>query len=121
MCQREGNAETPIGVRVFVFFLYKNFAEKNGLTYFETDNERSMVEFGFWRGMISLETFRAFEEHCLHLPDELHPEKNNNTKESNDNFYPRNVSHKCNEIRNVIRNNLWGSDIYGIYRLCPKG
>ena len=93
----------------------------NGLTDFETDNERSMVEFGFWRGMISLETFRAFEEHCLHLPDELHPEKNNNTKESNDNFYPRNVTHKCNEIRNIIRNNLWGSDIYGIYRLCPKG
>ena len=70
-----------------------------------------MAEFGFWHGMISLETFRAFEEHCLHLPDELHPEKNNNTKESNDNFYPRNVTHKCNEIRNVIRNIL--EIIYG--------
>ena len=91
----------------------------NGLTDFDTDVERSMVEFGFWHGMISLETFRLFEEHCLHKPDELNPE--NNTKESNDNFYPRNVTHRCNEIRNEIRNNLDGSDIYGIYRICPKG
>ena len=27
---------------------------------------------------------------------------------------------RCNEIRREIRNNLDGSDIYGIYRLCPK-
>ena len=92
----------------------------NGLTDFDTDVERSMVEFGFWHGMISFETYNLFEQHCLHKDDELHPEKNN-TKESNDGFFPRNVTHRCNEIRNEIKNNLDGSDIYGIYRICPKG
>ena len=29
MCQREGNAETAISVRVFVFFLYKIYGGKN--------------------------------------------------------------------------------------------
>ena len=32
----------------------------NGLTDFDTDVERSMVEFGFWHGMISIETFNLF-------------------------------------------------------------
>ena len=26
----------------------------------------------------------------------------------------------CNEIREVIRENLGGNDMYGIYRLCPQ-
>jgi hypothetical protein len=77
-----------------------------------------MVEFGFWHGMVSFETFNLFKKHCSHKPDELHPEETN--KESNDDFYPRNVTHRCNEIRNEIRENLGGSDIYGIYRLCPQ-
>jgi carboxypeptidase C (cathepsin A) len=91
----------------------------NGLTNFETDVERSMVEFGFWHGMISQETFNLFKKHCPHKSDELHPEEE--SSELNDGFYPRNVTHRCNEIREEIRNNLDGSDIYGIYRLCPKG
>ena len=91
----------------------------NGLTDLDTDVERSMVEFGYWHGMISTETYNLFKKHCLHLPDELHPEEN--TKESNDGFFPRNVTRRCNEIRSIIRDNLDGSDIYGIYRLCPKG
>ena len=91
----------------------------NGLTDFDTDVERSMVEFGFWHGMISFETYNLFKKHCPHKPDELHPEEN--TNESNDNFYPRNVTRRCNEIRTEIRKNLNGSDIYGIYRVCPKG
>ena len=90
----------------------------NGLTDFDTDVERSMVEFGFWHGMVSFETFNLFKKHCLHLPDELHPEEK--SEETNDGFFPRNVTHRCNEIRTEIRNNLDGSDIYGIYRLCPK-
>ena len=90
----------------------------NGLTDFDTDVERSMVEFGFWHGMVSFETFSLFKKHCSHKPDELHPEETN--KESNDGFYPRNVTHRCNEIRNEIRENLGGSDIYGIYRICPQ-
>ena len=91
----------------------------NGLTDFDTDIERSMVEFGFWHGMISLNTFNLFEKYCSHKPDELHPEKDNN--KFNDDYFPRNVSHKCNEIREKIKNNFDGSDIYGIYRPCPKG
>ena len=91
----------------------------NGLTDFDTDVERSMVEFGFWHGLISFETYDLFQRHCAHKPDELRPE--DNTDEFSDSFYPRNVTHRCNEIRNEIRNNLNGNDIYGIYRICPKG
>ena len=89
----------------------------NGLTDFDVDIERSMVEFGFWHGMISFNTFKLFEKHCPHKPDELHPE--DNTDQLKDDYFPRNVTHKCNEIREEIRNNFYGSDIYGIYRLCP--
>ena len=91
----------------------------NGLTDFETDIEKSMVEFGFWHGMIDSKTFELFKKYCPHETDELHPEENSN--ELNDRFYPKNVTQKCNEIRTIIRNNFDGNDIYGIYRLCPKG
>ena len=90
----------------------------NGLTDFDTDVERSMVEFGFYHGMISIETYNKFKRNCPHKPDELVPEENES--QSNDGFYPRNVTHECNQIRNEIRNSLGGSDIYGIYRLCPS-
>ena len=98
----------------------------NPLTYFDTDSERSMVEFGFWHGLISIETYENFKRNCPHLNDELKPEENiydnddNNNKQLNDILIPRNVTHKCNEIRNIIRQNLGGNDIYGIYRLCPN-
>ena len=91
----------------------------NGVTDYDTDIERSMVEFGFWHGMISVETFNLFQKHCLHRPDELHPEKDSG--KLGDSYFPRNVTHRCNEIRELIRDNLDGSDIYGIYRVCPKG
>ena len=90
----------------------------NGLTDFDTDVERSMAEFGFWHGMISFETYDSFQRHCPHKPDELRPE--NNTDGFSDSFFPRNVTHRCNEIRKEIKKSLDGSDIYGIYRLCPK-
>ena len=91
----------------------------NGLTDSDTDIQRSMVEFGFWHGIISLETYDLFEKYCLHKPDELHPEKDYIGSKSR--FFPRNVTHKCNEIREEIKNNFEGIDIYGIYRPCPKG
>ena len=90
----------------------------NGLTDFDTDVERSMVEFGFYHGLVSLETYNSFKRNCPHLPDELYPEEDNQIL--GDSFYPRNVTHKCNEIRDQIRDNLGGNDIYGIYRLCPS-
>ena len=89
----------------------------NGLTDFDTDVERSMVEFGFNHGLLSYKVYKSFQKFCLHLPDELNPEANN--EQSNDGFFPRNVTHHCNEIRDVIRNNLGGNDMYGIYRICP--
>ena len=90
----------------------------NGLTDFETDIERSMVEFNFWHGLISFNTYKLYKRYCPHLPDELHPEEDiNNLK---DNPSQRNVTHRCNEIRKEIQSNLDGLDIYGIYRLCPK-
>ena len=96
----------------------------NGLTDFDTDIERSMVEFGFYHGLIPIETYETFKRHCPHKPDELYPEEedystNSENKELKDGYYPRNVTHKCNEIRSLIRANLGGSDIYGIYRVCP--
>ena len=93
----------------------------NPLTEFDTDSERSMVEFGFWHGLISIETYEKFKRNCPHKNDELHPEEyeNNNNDKINDILIPRNVTHKCNEIRDIIRENLGGNDIYGIYRLCP--
>ena len=93
----------------------------NGLTDFDTDVERSMVNFGFYHGLISLETYNNFKRNCPHVPDELYPEEyDEESQKTNDNYYPRNATHKCNEIRDVIRENLGGSDIYGIYRLCPS-
>ena len=99
----------------------------NPLTYFDTDSERSLVEFSLSHGIISLETFNSFERHCPHKKDELHPEEDdyddiydNENEQLGDILTPRNVTHRCNEIRSVIRDNLQGNDIYGIYRLCPN-
>lgn len=81
----------------------------NGLTDFETDVERSMVEFGYWHATIGVQTWNAFQRNCPHLEPE-----------SND-FRPRNVTKRCNEIRRQISQELTGLDPYGIYRECPYG
>ena len=81
----------------------------NGLTDFDVDTERSMVEFGYWHAVIGLETWKAFQRNCPHLEPE-----------SND-LEPRNVTKRCNEIRNQIANEFTGLDPYGIYRECPFG
>ena len=91
----------------------------NPLTYFDTDSERSMVEFGFYHGIISIETYESFKRNCPRKNDELDPEEYNESKELKDILIPRNVTHKCNEARKIIRKNFEGNDIYGIYRLCP--
>ena len=92
----------------------------NPLTDFDADSERSMVEFGFWHGIISIETYESFKRNCPRKKDELDPEENNDNKELKDMLIPRNVTHKCNEVRKKIRSNFEGNDIYGIYRLCPE-
>ena len=80
----------------------------NGLTLQSVDVENSMVEFTFWRGLISIELYEQYLRICPHVPE--------------DNFILRddNVTHECNVVRRKIRNNLEGLDIYGIYRPCPK-
>ena len=81
----------------------------NGVTNIETDIERSMVEFAYYHGLVSIDTFRAFERNCPHLDPE-----------SND-VEPRNVTHRCNEIRAEIQKSIEGIDVYGIYHECKKG
>ena len=80
----------------------------NGLTLQSVDVENSMVEFTFWRGLISIELYEQYLRICPHVPE--------------DNFILRddNVTHECNLIRKTIKNHLNGLDIYGIYRPCPK-
>ena len=98
----------------------------NGLADYETDIEISYVDFAFYRGIISPRTYKSYKENCPHLPDLLSPEeeiKNINDEEEptlKDSFYPRNVTKKCNEIRETIAKNFQGIDIYGIYRQCPQ-
>ena len=93
----------------------------NGLTDFDSDVERSMVNLGFYHVLISLETYNNFKRNCPHVLDELYPEEyDEDSQKTNDNHYPRNIAHKSNEIRNVIRKNLGGSDIHNIYGPYPS-
>ena len=92
----------------------------NGLTDFDTDVQRSMVEFGFYHGMVPIELYNSFKRNCLHKPDELYPEEEKDNNQIKDSFYPRNVTHKCNEIRQTIQGYFNGNDMYGIYRICPN-
>ena len=91
----------------------------NGLTDFDVDVERSIPEFAFWHGLLSPKTFKLYKKYCEHQPDELNPQENTNNK-LNDGYVPRNVTKKCNEIREIIAKELDGSDLYGIYRECPR-
>ena len=88
----------------------------NALTDPLVDYDRSLAEFGFWRGLISIETYDKFQKLCPHLPDELRPDTDLDGKYQE---FTGEVSHKCNQIRLQISKEFDGSDLYGIYRLCP--
>ena len=88
----------------------------NALTDPLVDYDRSLVEFGFWRGLISIETYDRFQRLCPHLPDELRPDTDIDGKYQE---FTGEVSHKCNQARLQISKEFDGSDLYGIYRLCP--
>ena len=88
----------------------------NALTDPLVDYDRSLVEFGFWRGLISIETYDKFQKLCPHLPDELRPDTDLDGKYQE---FTGEVSHKCNQVRLQISKEFDGSDLYGIYRLCP--
>lgn len=80
----------------------------NGLTDKETDIERSMVDFGTLNGIISPELKREFDWVCPHIEDDI-----------ND-FWPRDVTEKCNEVRKKIKDCFEGIDVYGIYHQCKS-
>ena len=88
----------------------------NPLTDPNIDYDRSLAEFGFWRGIVSLENYNNFQKNCPHLPDELRPLNDIEGKYQDFDGY---VSHKCNEARLKISENFNGNDLYGIYRECP--
>ena len=97
----------------------------NGLTDGESDIERSMVDFAYYHGISSINTYTDFKFNCPHLVDLISFEEHlDNVEEDEpilkDGFFPRNVTKKCNEIRNIISKDYQGIDIYGIYRDCPQ-
>lgn len=90
----------------------------NGLTSFESDVERSMVHYGYGHGLISQELMDEFERNCPHL-DFLYTGKPDVADiDCKNDFRPRKVTKRCNEIRDTIRNTLYGIEIYGIYAQC---
>ena len=94
----------------------EGFLIGNGLTDLNTDYDRSLAEFGFWRGIVSLENYNNFQKNCPHLPDEIRPSEDKEGKYKDFDGY---VSHKCNQARLAISENYNGNDVYGIYRKCP--
>jgi carboxypeptidase C (cathepsin A) len=92
----------------------------NPLTFFLTDSERSVVEFGFSHGLVSKESFQDFENKCFHLPLEISKNNNQNYTINDNGLDPRNVTHECNVIRQTISDCFKGLDFYGIYRPCPN-
>lgn len=94
----------------------EGFLIGNGLTDLNTDYDRSLAEFGFWRGIVSLENYNEFQKNCPHLPDEIRPLKDKDGKYQEFDGY---VSHECNQARLAISENFNGNDVYGIYRRCP--
>ena len=87
----------------------------NALTDLQVDYDRSVVEFGFWRGLISIETYDKYQNHCPHMPDELRPDTDHDGKYQNFSVF---VTHECNQARKQIVDELDGNDLYGIYKKC---
>ena len=95
---------------------FQGFMIGNAYTDFIHD-DRSMIDFAFYRGLLSIELYNSYQKNCPHLLDELNPETADYGIGDMENWM---VTHKCNEINNQISKYLTGSDIYGIYRLCPN-
>ena len=94
----------------------EGFLAANPLTDPKVDYDRSLAEFGFWRGIVSAENYNKFQKNCPHLPDEIRPLTDTEGKYQD---FDGHVSHKCNEARLGISENFNGNDLYGIYRKCP--
>ena len=101
----------------------------NPMTSYKHDYERSVPDFALSHGLIDLDTYLNFTQNCPCLkPERAFKEyfglqdfdiKCNIPIENNDNeFIPKNVTKKCNEIRRNIAEQISGLDIYGLYRKC---
>ena len=96
---------------------FQGFIIGNAYTDFLHD-DRSVIDFAFYRGLLPLDLYNSFQKNCPHLLNELDPENANYGIGDMENFM---VTHKCNEINRKISKYLNGNDVYGIYRLCPSG
>lgn len=79
----------------------------NGVTHKDIDIEKSMVDFGYDHAIISPELRDEYNEHCPHFA----PFNSNN-------FWPKDVTPKCNEIRRKIKDCYEGNDPFGLYSEC---
>ena len=85
----------------------------NGITDFEVDYDRALVEYAYWHGLISKETWNGYVRNCPHYEDMEMMMKVNDYPE------PRNVTQQCNVYRNEVSMAYDGLDLYGIYHKCP--
>ena len=93
----------------------------NGITDFEVDYDRALVEYAYWHGLISKETWDGYVRNCPHYEDMEMTTMNNANTNININDYPepRNVTQQCNVYRNEVSVAYDGLDLYGIYHKCP--
>ena len=98
----------------------------NPYTHEETDYEDTIVEFCFTHGLISYPTFKKYLKHCPHLPQKEQIIKGDyeNDVEYEKYYYEdkipmKNVTKKCNEIRQEIHEQMHGINFYGIHKECP--
>ena len=100
----------------------------NPYTMEETDFEDSMIEFGYSHGLIGYRTFKNYLNECPHLPQKeifisQYEEKDDYEFDpiiNTQNLIPmKNVTKKCNEIREEIKSQFNGINFYGILKECP--
>ena len=105
----------------------KGFLIGNPYTMQMTDFEDSMVEFGFSHALIGYRTFSKYLNECPHLPQKeifLYEFKEKENYTFNPIYIPernmpvKNVTKKCNEIREEIIKQFKGINFYGIFKEC---
>jgi carboxypeptidase C (cathepsin A) len=106
----------------------KGFLIGNPYTMEITDFEDSMVEFGFSHALIGYKTFINYLYECPHLPQKEifvygYEDPANYTFDpviQEGNIPMKNVTKKCNEVRNEIKKQFDGINFYGILKECPS-
>ena len=102
----------------------KGFMIGNPLTDFNFDYERTLIDFGFNNGLISIETYESYLRNCPKVPlfDMIklknNINKNNNNNNESNEWIIRNVTHECNIAKNKASIEFYGNELYGIYLVC---